>query len=395
MTMGRLGPALLFSLFVAGCDPVPMQYPPASAPYPPASPPVSPPIPSAAPSASPPPPAGYPQPQAKTSQRGQYVWERMMDGVAMGGSIAGPYGAAAGLLLGAFYGFATADAYYEQINAQIQSEQAKDKELEAQIEREIERQRELEAQLGQAPAPVETKNREAPQIAQRESQERKVETKPESKADSGKEALGPLASLPKKEISPRTTGSPFKNVEVRDINGDGIPDLWIYYNPLKPGEIIRQEEATNGDGKVNTWSYFKDGKLVRREVDAKGNGRPDIIYYYENDKLTREERDEHGDGQPSYRAIYQDGRLARVEKDLNHDGKMDLWIYYDTAKEGEVVLKEERDLNGDGAVDLWSYYEAGRLTRRDVSAAGLEILSKEEKIPTPPPDPQTIRQLGG
>jgi len=313
-----------------------------------------------------------------------------MDGVAMGGSIAGPYGAAAGLVIGAFYGLFTADSHYQQINAQIQGEQAKDKELEAQIEREIERQRELEAQLGKVETTSEPRKKEEIQVARSTLPAMKEQTK----TDGNAAEPAPLASLSKREIPPPTPNIPFKNVEVRDTNGDGIADLWIYYNPMKPGEIVRQEEATNGDGKVNTWSYFKDGKLVRREVDAKGNGRSDTVYYYENDKLIREERDEYGDGHPNFRAIYQNGRLARVEKDLDRHGKIDLWIHYDTTKEGEVVLKEERDLNGDGVVDLWSYYEAGRLVRRDVSAAGLELLSKQEEIPATPADPQTIPHPG-
>jgi len=66
----------------------------------------------------------------------------------MGGSIAGPYGAGVGLIFGGLYGLFTVDSHYEQLNAQIQSEQAKDKELEALLEQEIERQRELEEQLG-------------------------------------------------------------------------------------------------------------------------------------------------------------------------------------------------------------------------------------------------------
>ncbi|HEY3152097.1 MAG TPA: hypothetical protein VGK65_10600, partial [Candidatus Binatia bacterium] len=97
----------------------------------------------------------------------------------------------------------------------------------------------------------------------------------------------------------------------------------------------------------------------------------------------REERDEFGQGQMTYRANYQNGRLARVEKDTSGNGRPDLWIYYDATRDGEIVVKEERDLNGDGVVDLWSYYDNGRLTRRDVSAAGLEILSKQEQLPAP------------
>jgi hypothetical protein len=70
-----------------------------------------------------------------------------------------------------------------------------------------------------------------------------------------------------------------------------------------------------------------------------------------------------------------------VEKETTGNGRTDLWLYYDTAKDGEVVIKEEKDLNGDGMVDLWSHFDNGRLARRDVSAVGLEILSKQETLP--------------
>ena len=134
------------------------------------------------------------------------------------------------------------------------------------------------------------------------------------------------------------------------------------------------------------------------EVDTKGNGRADTVYYYENDKIVREERDENGTGYVSFRAIYQNGRRAKVEADTDGRGKTDHWIYYDATKDGEIVLKEERDLNGDGAVDLWSYYEDSRLVRRDLSAVGLELLSKQDQLPSSPADPKKISRpqlLGG
>lgn len=370
MSMGKLASAVLFFLILTGCDPVPVQYPPGS--------PSQPPTPSTAIPSQPanlPPPGTQSQPQVSGSQRGQYVWDKMIEGVAMGGSIGGPFGAGGGLIIGLIAGLLTADSYYADLNAQIQSEQAKDKELEAQLEREMERQREMEAQLGKAEDPVENNQLKQPQLAQRAIKEVKNKTRvPNKKGD-----LNALASLGKKSASPSLPSTPFKNVEIRDINRDGFPDLWIYYNPLKPGEIVRQEEDTNGDGRVDTWSAFHESKLARREVDTKGSGRPDTVYYYEDDKIAREERDESGDGRPSFRAVYQDGRLARVEKDVNRDGKMDLWVTYDTEQTDEVVVKEERDLNGDGGVDLWSYYEDGRLVRRDVSAVGLDYLSEKEK----------------
>jgi hypothetical protein len=121
--------------------------------------------------------------------------------------------------------------------------------------------------------------------------------------------------------------------------------------------------------------------MVRREVDTRQLGRPDTVYFYDNDKIIREERDETGQGTMTYRALYQNGRLAKVERDSSGVGRPDLWIYYDPSKDGEIVMKEERDLNGDGVPDLWSYFENGRLARRDVSAVGLEILSKKDQLP--------------
>lgn len=318
-----------------------------------------------------PPPAGS-RPNASAAQKRQYVWERMMDGVGMGVAVAGPYGAGAGLVVGMLYGVFTADSHHAQLNAKIGAEEAKNKELEAQIEQELERQRDLESQLGgdpQAGSPERSPNA-APLTTEKKNPAIEV------------------ASLPA-PVRPGGQGvSPLKNVEVKDVNGDGLPDLWIYYDPLKPGEVVRQEEDANRDGVVDTWSYFSAGNLVRREVDASGDGRADRVFTYEGENLAREERNE-GDGKITYRAVYANGRLARVEKDLDRDGRVDLWLTYDAAQAEPVVLKEERDLDRDGAIDLWSYYKEGRLVQRDVSAAGLEVIAREEGMPMPPA-PQVI-----
>ena len=97
----------------------------------------------------------------------------------------------------------------------------------------------------------------------------------------------------------------------------------------------------------------------------------------------------------TYRANYQNGRIAKAEKDSTGGGRPDLWIYYDSSRDGEVVVKEERDLNGDGVADLWSYYENGRLVRRDVSAIGMEILAQQQKLPAPSAELKPISTAGG
>src|SRR5262245_63618162 len=116
---------------------------------------------------------------------------------------------------------------------------------------------------------------------------------------------------------------------------------------------MRQEEASKGDGRVDTWSYFKDGKLVRREVDTKGHGKPDTSFYYVNDQISREERDENGEGRVTYRAVYENGRLARLEKDTDGTAGRNLGVNFDTTKEGEAIGKKKRNLTGKAAANWW------------------------------------------
>jgi antitoxin component YwqK of YwqJK toxin-antitoxin module len=372
MSLNKFAVCLPFIFLLAGCDLASVQNPGGSTGYPPAAQ-------SGFQSVTP------SQPQVTGSQRAQHIWDTAMQGMAMG-AFAGPYGAGGGLIIGLLTGLFTADAHYAQINNQIQSEQAKDKDLEAKVEQELQRQRELEGQLANNAGNSSPQSQPEPQPAQ------KLNGAKVTTVAMKEETPTAVASLNKKESPAISPSSPFKNVEVKDIHGNGVPDLWIYYNPQKPGEIIRQEESTKGDGRVDTWSYFKDGKMVRREVDTKQLGRPDTVYFYDNDKIVREERDETGQGTMTYRAMYQNGRLAKVEKDTSGSGRTDLWIYYDTSQDGEVVLKEERDLNGDGIADIWTYYENGRIVRRDVNAAGLELLSKQDQLPSAPAVPtQTLR----
>jgi hypothetical protein len=387
MSLSKFPSWLPFILVLAGCDLVSGQYPFGSTRYPPPQASVA----SGVQSSIAPQSIPQPPPPAAGSQRRQHIWQKALEGMVMGATIGGVYGAGGGLVLGLVTGLFTADAHYTQLNNQIQVEHAKDRELEAKLEQELQRQRELEAQIvNRAGNPTQQNRTDLPQPAQ-ESADANI-----TMAALKKDTVS-LASSSKKETPSSSPSRPFKNVEVKDVNGDGVPDLWIYYSPLKAGEIVRQEEATRWDGRVDTWSYFKDGKLVKREIDSKGRGVPDTVYHYENDKIVREERDENGTGQMSFRATYQNGRRAKLEKDTNGLGKIDHWIYYDTTKDGEIVLKEERDLNGDGVVDLWSYYENGRLARQDVSTIGAELLSKQDRFPSSPADtkntprPQLVR----
>ena len=378
MNLRKIPSWLLLIVPLAGCNPASVQHPVGSTPYPPH---IG--VASGAQSSG---PQSVLQPQASTrSLRRQFALEKALEGMVIGGAIGGIYGAGGGLLIGFLTGFFTAEIYDNQLNTQIQSEQAKDKLLEAKIEQELERQRQMEAQLLNGAATPQENHAGLPPPALTPVEA----TTSRMGMNNGSSTV---ASLGKKESPSNPTGSSFKNVEVRDINGDGVPDRWIYYSPLKSSEIVRQEEASQFDGRVDTWSHFKDGRLVRREVDSKGKGLADKVYYYENEEMVREERDDNGNGNVSFRALYQNGRRLKIEEDTSGRGKIDQWIYFDSSKDGEIVLKEERDLNGDGVADLWAYYEDGRLVRRDVNAVGAELLSKQDRPPFLAPDTRNIAQ---
>jgi hypothetical protein len=361
--MNRQSALLILGMFLFACEPVPVQFPPGST-QPPNVTPSS-------------PPTAQATPPVTGSQRWQHAWTKAVEGAFMGLNLGGPFGGAGGLALGLLTGLITADSHFGDLNNQIQTEQQKDQQLESAIDQELQNQRTLENQLAGVASDAGSAGADKPEATKgNQSQARPGGNSPLPKPQNNIE----LASINKPAV-PTAPAVPFKNMEVKDMNGDGVPDLWIYYNPQRPSEILRQEESTRSAGTVDTWSYFREGKLVRREVDTKGSGRPDTIYYYDGDKIAREERDENGRGTMSYRASYQDGRLAKVEKDSDGQGRMNIWIYFDTSEESEIVLKEERDLNGDGIPDLWSYYNHGKLVRRDISAIGLELLAQQEQLP--------------
>ena len=224
---------LVAVIALAACDPLPVQYPPGSSPYP---------YPAQG-------AGGAPLPQAREvtgSQRWAHAWGKAMEGVAMGGAIGGPYGAGGGLVIGLLTGLLTADSHYGQINNQIHAEQRKDQQLEAAIEQELARQRELENQIAKAELPSPAGAQPTQPVSTKTQPQRPAPTQVPPPPVRASESTG-VAALTKPTAT-QPAPSPFKNVEVRDVNGDGVPDLWIYYNPQRPGEIIRQEEACVSDG---------------------------------------------------------------------------------------------------------------------------------------------------
>jgi hypothetical protein len=69
------------------------------------------------------------------------------------------------------------------------------------------------------------------------------------------------------------SGADLEKCKVELIKGQGKGSGWLLRDPS--GQPLRVFFDTNGDSKLDVWSYYKDGAEVYREVDTTFNGRPD------------------------------------------------------------------------------------------------------------------------
>lgn len=80
------------------------------------------------------------------------------------------------------------------------------------------------------------------------------------------------SSFAEGEVAPKAV-SPTPKVVASDINHDGKPDQWQYYDDK--GQLIRTEADTNNDGKVDEIGYFSNGKVAKVEKDSDYDGEMD------------------------------------------------------------------------------------------------------------------------
>ena len=56
------------------------------------------------------------------------------------------------------------------------------------------------------------------------------------------------------------------------------------------GSVVRQEQDTNGDGKMDRWTFYnKQGQVERVEQDLNFDGKADTIAFYEGGRPVRQE----------------------------------------------------------------------------------------------------------
>jgi Thioredoxin-like len=79
------------------------------------------------------------------------------------------------------------------------------------------------------------------------------------------------------------------------------------------GKLLRRFFDSNGDGKIDVWSYYRDGVEVYREIDTDLNGKPD-----------------------TYRWL--NGGGSKIGLDPNEDGKIDAWRAISPEEVSQEVL---------------------------------------------------------
>jgi hypothetical protein len=126
------------------------------------------------------------------------------------------------------------------------------------------------------------------------------------------------------------------------------------------GQLQLLKYDSNGDGKIDTWSYMDGTRVLRIEIDTDGDGKIDRWEYYgANQKIEKTGTSRANDGKEDA-WVYNgaDGAIARIDVSTKRDGKVSRSEHY----QKDALVSAEEDSDGDGKADKWETYDAGRLT---------------------------------
>ena len=125
------------------------------------------------------------------------------------------------------------------------------------------------------------------------------------------------------------------------------------------GKLTLLKYDSDGDGKIDMWSYMDGSRVVRVEIDKNEDGQIDRWEYYDaNQKLEKigSSRAQNGK-EDAWSYLAADGSIERIEVSTRQNGKITRIEHY---KKGVLVSVEE-DGDGDGKMDKWETYEGNRL----------------------------------
>jgi hypothetical protein len=99
-----------------------------------------------------------------------------------------------------------------------------------------------------------------------------------------------------------------------DGNGDGLIDRWEYYGP--GGELDRISTSSQSDGVEDTW-VVQTGTEMRVDVATRRDGIADRHEFHSNGLLVRAEQDTNGDGRLDQWQRFTDGQLHELLLDTS------------------------------------------------------------------------------
>jgi hypothetical protein len=125
------------------------------------------------------------------------------------------------------------------------------------------------------------------------------------------------------------------------------------------GKLQLLKYDSNGDGKVDTWSYMDGTRVLRVEIDKDQDGKLDRWEYYDaNQKLDKTGMSRANDGkEDAWLYTGPDGAITRVDVSTKRDGKVTRTEHY----EHDALVRAEEDSDEDGKADKWEIYDGGRL----------------------------------
>lgn len=128
-----------------------------------------------------------------------------------------------------------------------------------------------------------------------------------------------------------------------DKDEDGKIERWEYYGADQKLEKVGFSLAA--DGTEDAWSFSgPDGSIVRIDVSTRRDGKITRVEHYAKDMLIRAEEDTDTDGRVDKWETFEDGRLASVAFDTGRRGSPDRRLVYGAGGAAQL----EVDPDGDG-----------------------------------------------
>jgi hypothetical protein len=138
------------------------------------------------------------------------------------------------------------------------------------------------------------------------------------------------------------------------------------------GKLQLLKYDSDGNGKIDTWSYMDGARVVRIEIDKDEDGKIDRWEYYDTEqKLSKIGVSRANGGTPdAWSYVAPDGSITRVEIATRSDRAARNQIATGQIATGKIakttrtefydrntLIRAEEDTDGDGKVDKWETYE--------------------------------------